>query len=130
MSDLESGLKEAVESARMPRNIVRGDIASGERLYAHANSAPPQGTPSMTAPAIIEHIEALTKSAVVLEELTLELSNDLAGRDTANRIRPAPESPTEGMTIFDRMGVQLLVLTRTIESIEREVKRSLGAVKP
>jgi hypothetical protein len=157
MTDIEQGLKEAVAEAAAKRSTAqgdvgpilrrqydkaiagakaihgehgdsyRGDIASGERQYVHAN-----GFQHMTAPQLIDHIETLTKSAAVLEGLAFDLSNDLAGHVDYAGAKDVVASSGQGleMTVFDRMGVRLLELTRTIESIEREIKRSLGAVKP
>ena len=71
----------------------------------------------------------LTKQAHALDSLAWELSDALAGgADKVPFVSPPANEPA--MSIFDRMGLGLLELTRTIESIDRNVKRSLGAVKP
>jgi len=141
MSDIEQGLKEAIAEAQskekyggvVPGNIVR----SPQRRYGRDFPDAPVGNgldrrPPLTAPQIIETIDTLTKSASVLESLAFELSSDLAGHDdSAGQAQGSmPSVEYADMALFDRMGARILELTRIRESIEREVKRSLGAVKP
>ena len=122
MSDLESGLKQAVESAR-------GMHAYSGKLEPRAKHNGEEHRPAMTAPAIIETIIELSKQAHALDSLVWELSDALAGgADNVPFVSPPGNEPA--MSIFDRMGLGLLELTRAIESIDRNVKRSLGAVKP
>ena len=136
MSDLESGLKQAVESAtrgQRGRNLLAEATAihgnHGDSLRPFIISGGQEPRPAMTAPAIIETIMELTKQAHALDSLAWELSDALAGgADKVPLVSPPGNEPA--MSIFDRMGLGLLELTRAIESIDRNVKRSLAAVKP
>jgi hypothetical protein len=150
MSDIEQGLKEAIAEAqaRGPRTSREADIVAGahqeyvegstytghivrspQRIFGRTGNGEDK-RPPLTAPQVIETIEVLTKHASEIDNLAIELAADLAGRhDDAGPSHLA--SPAhDGMSLFDRMGLRLLDLTRVLESIEREVKRSLGAVKP
>jgi hypothetical protein len=124
MTDIEQGLKEAVQAAAAGRSMAQLDV--GDR-YGRGNG---KDRAPLTAPNVIDHIAVLTKSAAVLEGLAFDLSNELAGQQDYAGAKETISPNHEAMTVFDRMGYSLLELTRTIESIEREVKRSLGAVKP
>jgi hypothetical protein len=140
MSDLESGLKEAVAEAqaRNPRqgtdfadaigHIVRSPSQPGK--YGRTLNGAEQGRPPLTAPAVIETIIELCKQAGEIEALVYELSDALAGGSDSPQVNLASPGNEPSMSIFDRMGLALLGLTRTLESIDRNVKRGLGAVKP
>jgi hypothetical protein len=144
MSDLESGLKEAIAEAQakgrefthreterhdVPSHIVRSPSQPGKygRPMPNFNGAE-QGRPPLTAPQVIETIMELTKQAHEIEALAFELSDALAGGSDSRQVEVSPSNTPE-MSIFDRMGLALLELTRTLESIDRNVKRGLGAVK-
>ena len=134
MSDLESGLKEAIENAR-PRKGREADIVRGaHREWVEGSTYTPYRNgddkrPAMTAPAVIETITELTKQAELLEGLAFELSDALAGGSDSPQHNASPIN-APSMSVFDHMGLELLALTRVMESIERQVKRGLGAVKP
>lgn len=120
MSDIEAGLREAIEQARGRT----GPPPNGPFEYDHDKRAP------LTAPHVIAHIQELTKQAELLEGLAFELSDALAGGSDSPQAEPSSSGNTLSPSIFDRMGLELLKLTRVMESIERQVQRSLGAVKP
>jgi hypothetical protein len=145
MSDLESGLKEAIAEAQakgrefthreterhdVPSHIVRSPSQPGKygRPMPNFNGAEQDKRPPLTAPQVIETILELTKQAREIEALAFELSDALAGGSDSRQVEVSP-SNTPDMSIFDRMGLGLLELTRTLESIDRNVKRGLGAVK-
>ena len=137
MSDLESGLKEAVEKfARVGDRLHEKAVADATAIHGnHGDSyrrALGNGagkTTSMTAPAIIETIMELTKQAHALD-CARRMSCRTRSRAATDAPQPGYASPGNepAMSIFDRMGLGLLELTRAIESIDRNVKRSLGAV--
>jgi hypothetical protein len=145
MSDIESGLKEAIAEAQakgrefthreterhdVPSHIVRSPHQPGRfgRPLPNFNGAEQDRRPPLTAPQIIETIMELTKQAHEIEALAFELSDALAGGSDSRQVEVSPSNTPE-MSIFDRMGLALLELTRTLESIDRNVKRGLGAVK-
>lgn len=134
MSDIESGLKEAVERARqfthadsdtpVVRSPHRRYGRTGDVAYAGARV----GNSPLTAPQVISAIETLTKQAWEIHTSAAELAGLLAGSGSSlgpeNRPEPQPD------TIFDRMGLEVLQLTRVLELIKQEVDRSLGSVRP
>jgi hypothetical protein len=157
MSDLESGLKEAVAEAqaRGPRKGREADIVRGAhsqyiegsvyaghikgedaREFTHREteivSSRTNGAdkrPALTAPQVIETILELTKQAREIDALMYELSDALAGGSDSPQVNLDSPGNEPAMSIFDRMGLGLLELTRALESVDRNVKRSLGAVK-
>jgi hypothetical protein len=146
LSDIESGLKEAIAEAQakgrefthreterhdVPSHIVRSPSQPGKygRPMPNFNGAEQDKRPPLTAPQVIETIMELTKQAELLEGLAFELSDALAGGSDGLQHNASPAN-APSMSVFDRMGLELLALTRVIESIDRNVKRGLGAVKP
>jgi hypothetical protein len=138
MSDIEQGLKEAIAEAQAKgreythaetdiiRSRPRGQY--GARIGGIAGNGEDK-RPPLTAPAVIETILELTKQAYAIEALAFELGDALAGGSDQQQGHPVPSNTPE-MSVFDRMGIALLDLTRALESIDRNVKRGLGAVKP
>jgi hypothetical protein len=141
MADIEQGLKEAIAEAQAKgidawanrdAEYVEGRQRSPSQpgKYGRTLNGAEQGRPPLTAPQVIETIMELTKQAHEIEALVYELSDALSGaRDVPQEGMTSPNNAPD-MSIFDRMGLGLLELTRTLESIDRNVKRSLGAVKP
>lgn len=144
MSDLETGLKEAVAEAAAqdwnknrnraiaasladirasPREVYAGRSQEGTGMYVGNTRKA-----AMTGPEVIQAIENLEKRADEIQAIARDLADTLAGPDYANMSNAKePEPPT---SIFDRMGVELMLLTRTLTAIEADVRRALGAVKP
>lgn len=134
MTDIEQGLKEAIAagaSAQAKRTRMSHGISPEvSEMLADSREkwAPFVREPGpLTAPQIFSTLETLTKQAYATADMAGELSTLLAGPGVSPEATPEPDA---SHTIFDRMGAQLLDLTRALEVIETEVKRSLGAVQP
>lgn len=113
-ASLETGLKQAVREAAQRVGVPREYNGNSRK--------------TMTGPEVIQAIESLEKRANEIEGLAIELATTLAGPLNLNRANgPDPAGAT---TLFDRMGGELMLLTRTLTSIEGELQRALGAVKP
>lgn len=138
--NLERGLKQAVAEASARDTRLKGSTyMEGERatIAARKDYGPSAIHPAyngntrkaaMTGPEVINAIENLEKRADEIQALARDLADTLAGPDLMNVSRAQePEPPT---SIFDRMGVELMLLTRTLTAIEADVRRALGAVKP
>jgi hypothetical protein len=110
MADIEQSLKEAVASAQRIG-----------RLH-------PVALRPMTAAEVVGAIEAVAARLREVQDQSFELAGLLVGSDDAPPPDPVSE-PAPGHTIFDRMGRELLVLTRAIEAIERELQRSLTVIR-
>jgi hypothetical protein len=125
MADIEQGLKEAIAEAQAKgREFTHRET---EIVRSRTNGADKRLP--LTAPQVIETIMELSKQAHEIEALAYELSDALSGaRDVPQEGMTSPNNAPD-MSIFDRMGLGLLELTRTLESIDRNVKRGLGAVK-
>ena len=125
----------AVRSPRLPGTVealakakaIHGEHGDSIRPFVIDRDVKSTTVPPLTAPQIIHLIEGLSKHAWGVHVQSLELSGLLAGQGQPQEPQAEPYPPT---SIFDRMGQELLSLTRAIEGMEREINRSLGAIRP
>lgn len=124
MSDLETGLKEAIEAAQ-PRYAGRTVRGNGPLPNFRPEDQLPK---TMSAPEVIKAIEGLHERLRTLQGVAYELASELVGTQTyENAVKEPPPPPRN---VFERMGVELLATTHTLDAIDRDIHACLVAVRP